>query len=60
MRVRIGNQWHEVNDETPIMVELTEQDKANITNMPDDARRYAVFTDNCPLTTAEKVEWVRE
>lgn len=45
MRVKIGNEWYSDNDQ-PIMIELTEGDKKNISNMAEGATRYAVYPTN--------------
>lgn len=43
MRFKVGDTWYEATEDTPIMVELTMQDKANICAMHPLANRYAVF-----------------
>lgn len=60
MRVKIGNIWHECQPGQPLMVELSDADKSNIANMPENAHRYAVFHDNAELTENEMKEWVKE
>jgi len=44
MRVKIGNTWHDAEDE-PVMVELNDNDKKNISNMHPKATKYAAFPD---------------
>lgn len=46
MRVKIGDKWFEPTIGQPVMIELTQQDKANIDNMHPDATRYAIFDDD--------------
>lgn len=58
MRVKIDDFWHEVSATKPIMIELTENDKYNISNMAHDATKYAIFHDNEPMTKEEKMEWM--
>lgn len=60
MRVKVGDTWHEASPESPIMVELTEQDRWNIANMAPEATRYACFSCECPKTAHEKYEWMGE
>ncbi|MCY4583935.1 MAG: hypothetical protein OXE50_14250 [Chloroflexi bacterium] len=55
MRVKVKDQWYEATDECPIMVELTDQDKTNITNMIPTATRYAIFQKVTP--DGEPSEW---
>ena len=45
-----------------MMVELTEQDKENIANMPSNLSRYAVFDEDDPSFNAEykKIKWMKE
>jgi hypothetical protein len=45
MKVKVGNIIFENNEFTPMMVELTQQDKENIASMSPDNTRYAVFPD---------------
>ncbi len=58
MRIKIGNEWHEVTRDNPIMVELSEQDKLNIKNMSNDVTKYAIFTEDSPLSKDQKIEWM--
>lgn len=59
MRIKIKDTWYECEDDQPMMIELNKRDKENISNMAKEATRYAIFTDTCPLTTDEKVEWMK-
>ena len=42
MRIKIGDQWFDSNDQ-PIMVELTGEDKDNIAHMSAKATRYCSY-----------------
>lgn len=52
MRVKIGDQLFDPNV-TPVMVILTDADKANIAAMPEHNRRYAMYPKD---TTKEEVD----
>lgn len=54
MRVKVGHKWFEVSPGQPLMVELTERDRANIVNMAPGASCYAVFDD------LDAEEWSKE
>lgn len=56
MRFKVGNDWYEATPDTPIMVELTEQDKHNISNMHPNNNRYAIFTS--ATKTEEMTAWM--
>ncbi len=58
MRVKIGNQWFECSPSQPIMIELTEADKRNISNMAPDATKYAQFDDGAPMSKDEMLSWM--
>lgn len=58
MRIKIGDTWHEAKAGAPIMIELKPQDKKNIENMLTEATKYAIFTDDEPMTVQEKLEWM--
>jgi len=60
MRVKHGDQWIECELGKPLMVELTEADKRNISNMHPDATKYATFDDAETTTTDEKHAWMAE
>ena len=52
MKIKIGDLWFDgALEEFPIMVVLSEQDKKNITNMPQEYSKYCVF---------EKSYWTEE
>lgn len=46
MRIKIGNSWVEMRPDLPIMVELSEQDKANIAFMDPEATKYAAYDEH--------------
>jgi len=58
MRVKVGHQWFECTIRTPLMVELTPADRVNISRMPEDATRYAVFSDHDPRSREECFAWM--
>lgn len=58
MRVKVGDSWYEVDASQPIMIELTDADKANIAAMPANARFYAVFDDGDTKSREEKLAWM--
>lgn len=61
MRVKVGDTWYEATFAQPIMVELTDVDKANIANMLPTATRYAIFDDDHELQSVEdKMAWMEE
>jgi hypothetical protein len=57
MRVKVGNRWYSSKDQ-PIMVELSKDDKRNISNMAPDSRLYAEAEDN--ISDEEFSKWMRE
>ena len=62
MRIKVGDEWHEAEPGKPIMVELTERDKHNLSNMflnQSVSDKYALFHDDCPLAAAP-LDWMRE
>lgn len=58
MKVKVGNLYY-TSEEIPIMVVLTEQDKTNIANMPEDCFRYAQFNQE-QFTAEEAMQWMKE
>lgn len=58
MRIKIKDTWYECEDDQPIMIVLDDHDKENIRNMSENDAKYALFTNNCPLTIDEKIEWM--
>jgi hypothetical protein len=46
MKVKVGNVLFNGEQSVPVMVELTPQDKENISSMSPDNTRYAVFPDD--------------
>lgn len=57
MRVKVGDNWYDVTAKQPIMVELSAEDKANISNMPKWATKYASFEDGA-MTVPERQRWM--
>lgn len=58
MRVKIGDTWYEPTDE-PICVELTEDDKKNIADMPVEGFKYAVYDEK--MVSGEAIlDWMRD
>jgi len=60
MRVKVGNDWFQCEPGKPIMVELTDQDKKNISAMLPQATRYAIFDDDDNLANEQKFAWMDE
>lgn len=60
MRIKIGSQWFDVGHMQPIMVELTEEDKRNIANMPPDQNRYAQFSNTDLTTDQTRLAWMQD
>lgn len=58
MRVKVGDRWFDCEPGQPVMVELTDGDKANIVNMHPDAHKYAVFDDADETSIPEKLAWM--
>lgn len=58
MRVKVGDQWFDGHT-APIMVELTEEDKKNIANMEDNAKRYCIY-DNKVYSSEEIHKWMKD
>jgi len=57
MRVKVGDTWYDAED-TPIMVELTQTDKSNISNMKTDAFKYCSYPDEQDPKVIEA--WMKE
>lgn len=60
MRVKIKDVWYDVEIDGPIMIELTDMDKHNISNMFSDAYRYASFHDDDTTTVKNKEDWMND
>ena len=60
MRFKIGNTWHKQELGQPIMVELTDADKANIANMCPSCTRYAVIDDEEFDSEEAEEQWMDE
>jgi len=60
MRVRIGNWWYAPTSSLPLMVELTEADKALIAHMASDATKYACFAKDEPMDEEQRKEWMEK
>jgi len=58
MRIKAGDTWYEVTIDTPIMIELTQQDKDNIANMHSDCTKYACFDDDDHRTDECMLAWM--
>ena len=55
MRVKVGSNWYEASAEKPIMVELADEDKKNISVMADKVDRYACFDSGDGRTIQERM-----
>jgi hypothetical protein len=60
MRVKIGSKWFDCMNGQPIMIELSEKDRANIAAMHPDATRYALFDDNELMSVEQRFDWMDE
>lgn len=60
MRVKIGNQWFSCGHMQPIMVELTEEEKRIIANLPPDQNRFAEFSRLDLTSQRDKDIWISE
>ena len=58
MKVKIGDKIYS-NDDQPIMIILSEDDKKNINSLPEGYRKYATFPD-CFGTVDEMHEWMNQ
>lgn len=58
MRVKIADSWFDVTPNMPIMIELTAQDKANITAMKPGCTRYAAFHGEDPTNPDQRSAWM--
>ena len=58
MRLKVGSKWHEASVEKPIMIELADEDKKNISAMGDDGDRYACFDGGDGRTIPERRLWM--
>lgn len=58
MRIKVGDQWHQVEPGKAIMVELTGADRRNIANMADGCTKYAVFDDADQRSADHKLAWM--
>lgn len=58
MRFKVGDVWYECKPDQPIMVELTDRDKANIVGMAKEASRYAVFDDADMRPADHMIAWM--
>lgn len=59
MRVKIGDTWYSSSDQ-PICVQLSEQDKRNISNMLPSADKYASFPDHAGMGRDEMLDWMSD
>lgn len=53
MKVKIGDMVYDSND-TPIMLVLDKQDKANINNMHEEASKFITYPSTMPVDKARK------
>jgi hypothetical protein len=60
MRVKVGANWFDATTEEPVMVVLTQKEKADIANMAPDATMYAVFVDDCAMSSNERLSWMTQ
>lgn len=60
MRVKIGDAWHGVDRDRPIMIEVSDADRRNIAGMTPGARFYAVFHDSDEASAASRLAWMKQ
>ena len=62
MRVKVGDKWFSQEINKPIMIELTNEDKINISSMHLDLSKYAIFEDNDENfdTEDKKLAWMKK
>lgn len=59
MRIKIGNTWHEVTRDAPIMVEFTDTDLDNVGALvTNGGNKYAAFHDDCGMDPGEMFAWM--
>lgn len=54
MEVKIGDKIYNVENDGPIMIILTTQDKLNIANMAPHATKYCMYSDDYVKEEIEK------
>ena len=59
MKVKVGNKIYDGEAE-PVMVILTDSDKANIAHMLPECTKYAAFPDDLGWSDEEMYEWMGE
>jgi len=57
MKVKVGNTVYSTDD-YPLMIILTNKDRANIENMSPTATRYCCFSDNHNMSKEEIEKWM--
>ena len=60
MRIKAGDKWFACTPDSPLMVDLTPADKANIAAMPEQATKYACFAYPDARTREERFAWMDE
>lgn len=60
MKIKVGNTWFEPTTEAPLMVVLTAKEKQDIADMASDATMYAVFADDCGMSSNERLAWMTQ
>ena len=62
MRVKVGDSWYSPEVGSPIMVELTNEDKTDIGSMSCDLSKYAIFEDNDKNFDArdKRIAWMKK
>ena len=60
MIIKIGNDFYYPQRDGPVMVILTEADKANIRGMPEDQFKYSESPDDYFEDVGKYLEWMRE
>lgn len=58
MKIKIGDKWYAPEKGQPVMIVLSEQDKANIKGMHPNATKYALASDDEFENPSLFLEWM--
>ena len=58
MKIKVGNTWHECKPGQPIMIEIDDDDKRFISQLPADSTKLAYFDPKDNLSEEQKLEWM--
>jgi hypothetical protein len=57
MKVKVNDEVYDA-EEQPVMVILTDQDKQNIQDMPDDYSKYCMYPEDAFESREDVLEWM--